>query len=111
MNSVWQCTDSLAEAIVQSEEYKSYIDAKEALRGNIELCLKLNEFRERNFQLQSSTEDIDLFDELDLLEQEYADILRDPRVAAFLAAEIKVCRMTQEINATIAKRIDLELEF
>lgn len=111
MSSIEQCANDLAEAIVQSDEYKGYIEAKEALRGNLELCIKLNEFRERNFKLQNSTDDTDLFDELDLLELEYAEFLKNSKVSAFLAAEFRVCRMTQEINAKIANTIDLELEF
>ncbi|MFA9375342.1 MAG: YlbF family regulator [Lachnotalea sp.] len=111
MNNVKQCTDHLVEAIVQSEEYKAYNEAKEALSGNIELCLKLNEFRERNFKMQSSSDGEDLFDELDLFEQEYADFRKDAKVNAFLAAELRMCRITQEVNASIANVIDLELIF
>jgi cell fate (sporulation/competence/biofilm development) regulator YlbF (YheA/YmcA/DUF963 family) len=111
MSSVEQCTNDLAKAIVQSDEYMVYIEAKKALKGNLELCIKLNEFRERNFKLQNSTDDIDLFDELDMLELEYAEFLKNSKISAFLAAELRVCRMTQEINAKIANTIDLELEF
>jgi len=111
MSSVWQRANELAEAIVQSEEYKTYMEAKEALKGNVELCIKLNEYRERNFKLQNSVEEMDLFDELDMLEIEYADLLKNSKVSAFLAAELRVCRMTQEINMTIANLIDLELEY
>lgn len=111
MSNVEQCTNNLAQAIAQSEEYKEYNEAKEALSGNLELCIKLNEFRERNFKLQNSPEDVDLFDELDIFDLEYAEFRKDPRVMAFLAAELRMCRMTQEVNATIANVIDLELKF
>ncbi len=111
MSSVEHCANDLVEAIIQSEEYKVFIEVKEALKGNLELCIKLNEFRERSFMLQNSTEDVDLFDELDILELEYAELLKNSKVSAYLAAELRVCRMTQEINTKIAKTIDLELEF
>jgi cell fate (sporulation/competence/biofilm development) regulator YlbF (YheA/YmcA/DUF963 family) len=111
MSDVWQCANELADAVLQSDEYKTYVEAKEALKGNVELCIKLNEYRERNFKLQNSVDNIDLFEELDVLEMEFSDLLRNAKVSAFLSAELRVCRMTQEINATIAKSIDLELEY
>ncbi|WP_099468890.1 YlbF family regulator [Konateibacter massiliensis] len=111
MNQVLQCTDSLADAIVKSEEYRAYNEAKEAIHGNTELAIRLNEYRLRSFQLQSYTDTEDYFDELDMLEQEFADMKKDEKVMDFLAAELKLCKMIQEINMTIVKLVDLELKF
>jgi cell fate (sporulation/competence/biofilm development) regulator YlbF (YheA/YmcA/DUF963 family) len=111
MSNVEQCTNNLVEAIAQSEELEAYNEAKEALSGNIEVCIKLNEFRERNFKLQYSLDNVDPFDELDVIDLEFAEFRKDPRVTAFLVAELRLCRMTQKVNATIANMIDLELKF
>jgi cell fate (sporulation/competence/biofilm development) regulator YlbF (YheA/YmcA/DUF963 family) len=111
MNSVLQCTKSLSEAIVQSEEYKAYNEARDAIKGNIELEIKLNEYRIRSFNLQNSVDNEEYLDELDMLELEFAELKKDPRVSAFLSAELRVCRMVQEVNTAIAKLIDLELKF
>jgi cell fate (sporulation/competence/biofilm development) regulator YlbF (YheA/YmcA/DUF963 family) len=110
MSSVWQCTESLTEAIAQSEEYKAYNEAREIISSNVELSIKLNEYRLRSFHLQNSASSEEYLDELDLLELEYVQLKKDPKVIAFLATELRLCRMIQEINTAIAKLIDLELK-
>ena len=90
---------------------KSAKDAKEVIKGDLELCVKMNEYRKRNVELQNNAKRVDLFDELDIFEQEYAEFKKDSKVAAFLATELRLCRMMQEVNITIAKNIELELKF
>lgn len=111
MNNVSQCIESLTQAIVQSDEYQEYNSAKEAIKGNVELEIKLNEYRMKNLQLQTKSNAEDYFDDLDMLEQEFASFKKDPRVMAFLSAELRLCKMVQEINVSIAKLVDLELKF
>lgn len=111
MSQVLQCTDYLAKAIVQSDEYREYNEAKEAIQGNTELGIKLNEYRMQNFKLQANTDIEDYFDELDRLEQQYSELKKDPKVMAFLSTELRLCKMIQQINTTIVKLVDLELKF
>jgi cell fate (sporulation/competence/biofilm development) regulator YlbF (YheA/YmcA/DUF963 family) len=111
MSHVLQCANELSKAIVQSDEYREYNDAKEAIQGNTELGIKLNEYRIQNFKLQNNTDIEDYFDELDRLEQQYLEFKKDPRVMTFLSAELRLCKMIQEINTTIVKLVDLELKF
>lgn len=111
MSHVLQCTKSLAKAIQSSDEYRAYNEAKDAIKGNLELCTKLNEYRIQNFKLQNNTDVEEYFDELDRLEQQYKEFKKDPRIMTFLTAELRLCKMIQEINTTIIKLVDLELEF
>lgn len=111
MSHVLQCTMHLASAVQNSDEYKAYNEAKDAIKGNIELGAKLNEYRLQNFKLQNNTNVEDYFDELDRMEQQYKELKKDPRVMAFLTAELRLCKMIQEINTTIVELVDLELEF
>lgn len=111
MSHVLQCTKRLAEAIQSSDEYRAYNEAKDAIKGNLELGTKLNEYRIQNFKLQNNTDVEDYFDELDRMEQQFKELKKDPRIMAFLTAELRLCKMIQEINTTIVKLVDLELEF
>lgn len=111
MSHVLQCTKRLTEAIQSSDEYRAYNEAKDAIKGNLELCKRLNEYRIQNFKLQDNVNVEDYFAELDKMEQQYKDIKKDPKVMAFLTAELRLCKMIQEINMAIVNLVDLELEF
>lgn len=111
MSHVLQCTKRLAEAIQSSDEYRMYNETKDDIKGNLELRTKLNDYRIQNFKLQNNTDVEDYFNELDRIEQQYKELKKDPRIMNFLTAELRLCKMIQEINTTIVNLVDLELEF
>ena len=67
---------------------------------------QIDEFRRNNYLLQCRT-DID-FDKLDHFEKEYENFRQQPLVADFLAAELALCRMMQDIFSDITEALDFE---
>ncbi len=106
MSGIDREVNQLIEAILNSQEYNSYRAEMENLKGEPGLKERIDEFRRRNFELQNGG-DCD-FAKLDQLEREYEDMLQQPRVAAFLDAELNFCRMIQDMNSYIATAVRFE---
>ncbi len=102
-----KATDDFVGAIKKTEIYEEYSYQLNRIKMQPELKKKVDEFRQRNFVLQSSGED--LFEKSDAFEEEYAEFRENPFVADFLAAELAMCRLIQEINVKIAESIDISM--
>lgn len=96
----------LLEAILQCEEYLAYRAELEKVRQFPELKEQIDEFRKRNYVLQTSA-DID-FDKLDRFEKEYEDFRSNPLVSDFLAAELAFCRRMQGIENRVTAGLDFQ---
>lgn len=105
MNNVNRAVDDLAAAILESDVYRTYRTELDKVKQVPGLKSQIDEFRRRNFALQSSADND--FEKLDRMEKEYEDFRADPLVADFLAAELDLCRMIQGIEM----RITAELKF
>ena len=106
MDSLQQVTKSLTDEILKSEVYQTYQTELEKVKQYPELKAQIDEFRRNNYLLQSRT-DID-FDKLDHFEKEYENFRQQPLVADFLAAELALCRMMQDIFGDITEALDFE---
>ena len=95
----------LSNAILGSDVYKRFINARESLKKHEDLCAKANEYRHKNFMIQNSTSN-NRVDELRELENEYRDILRNTIVREYLNAELLLCRTIQKINEIIVDGLD-----
>ena len=93
--------EELKQSLLESEAFLRYqkVRAEE---------YRLHEFRRKNYFLQNSREQLDLFTEEDRLEQEYADVYKDPLLGEYLAAEVAVCRIIQQVNKELIGCLDLE---
>jgi len=72
-----------------------------------ELKAKIDEYRERNFLIQTS-EDGNTLEQLEAFENEYSDFRENPMVSDFLAAELDFCRMMQSVNLRITEGVHFE---
>ncbi len=106
MDSLQQVTKSLTDEILKSEVYQTYQTELEKVKQYPELKAQIDEFRRNNYLLQCRT-DID-FDKLDHFEKEYENFRQQPLVADFLAAELALCRMMQDIFGDITEALDFE---
>ena len=106
MDSLQQVTKSLTDEILKSEVYQTYQTELEKVKQYPELKAQIDEFRRNNYLLQFRT-DID-FDKLDHFEKEYENFRQQPLVADFLAAELALCRMMQDIFSDITEALDFE---
>lgn len=97
-----------AETIMASDTYKEYLFQREKIKKQPELYEKVNEFRQRNFDLQNETDEEELFDRIEAFEKEYEKFRENPFVDDFLRAELAFCRMMQEVYLLLAEDIDFE---
>lgn len=106
MEAMEQAAETYIAAIRESEIYKTYRAELEKVKQFPALKEQIDEYRRRNFQMQSQT-DID-FDKLDRFEKEYEDFREQPLVSDFLGAELALCRMLQRFYMQITDAIEFE---
>lgn len=92
--------------ILESSEYKEYALQKERVKQYPELKAQIDEFRARNFEMQTSKDMV--FEKIEAFERKYKDFRENPLVNDFLAAELAFCRMLQRNNIRIMDAIHFE---
>ena len=100
-------TEELVAAVLESEEYKEYLEYLAKIKEQPELYERVCDYRRRNFELQNDN----MFDEVMRFQMENAAIRKNALVNEFLKAELSVCRMLQGITRTISERIELDVDF
>lgn len=111
MNQLQLAVECLIREIEISEQYKNFLDTKRAIEKFPEKLRMANEFREKNFELQMRGDQIDLFDEMDLLAKEYEPYIKDKIIGDYLQAEMEFCNLMQEINYAIFEPLEIDVEF
>lgn len=111
MNNVLFKTKSLIREIKSSHEYNRYHCLKNKLASNEELYAKVNEFRKKGFEIQTTDSVDNTFAQAEALRLEYDDILSLPLVEDYLAAEQKICALMQNIYETMAEVLEFDMGF
>ena len=93
-------------AIKESREYRNYVSGKEKVKEVPELKREIDEYRQRNYELQNS-DGIDI-ETIEEFRKEYEHLLENPLAADFLAAELALCRRIQEVNLKITESLGFE---
>ena len=104
-----EATKKFAAYIQESDIYKEYLYQREKIKKQPELYDKVNEYRQKNFDLQIKSDSDELMDIMEAFEQEYAKFRENPMVEDFLRAEVAFCRMMQGINVLLTAQIDFEV--
>lgn len=99
-------TDALINAVLATEEYQTYAAELKKVKEFPELKEQIDDFRRRNFELQSSA-DID-FNKLEQFEREYAAFRENILAQDFIAAELDLCRLIQDLNLRITAALHFE---
>ena len=108
MIEVRKSLDALKAALQECDAFKRYQTARVEIRKYPEKERRLHELRKKNYILQNSKEQIDLFVEAERLEQEYADVYKDPMLSEYLEAEVAVCRIVQQVTHELIDCLDFE---
>ncbi|NMB07729.1 MAG: YlbF family regulator [Tissierellia bacterium] len=110
MNNVYDLAHQLARAIKDSDEYKSFVEKKEALEKNEKNKKMVEDFQEQVLQLQ-----IDYMGGKDIDEAEIEKIGKleevltlNPVINSYFQAELRFSQMMQDINGIIGEAIDIE---
>ena len=102
--------EQLVTAMKNSEEYVRFKRAEAKVAEFSGLQQRIDEFRCSWYALQSGGSP-DLFEQIDRVEEQYADFRENPYVQEFLAAELALCRMFQQVNWTIMQNLDFDTGF
>lgn len=101
----------LNQVIKDSEEYQVYLKAKNRVKENQELYQAMNEFRRKNFELQSFDDGINRYEEIHKISLQYEQVLRNPMVNEFLVAEQVLSRKLTEVYEVIAEGLELDYDY
>ncbi len=94
----------------KSTVYTEYMLQRDNLRKYPELKKQVDDYRNKNFMLQTQTYPDQLFDEIDRFQKEYEAFRENPVVHDFLAAELAFCRMMQNIHLKLVDAVILDFE-
>lgn len=103
-------TLALKEAVLQSDEYVQYLQAKRELEKHEALYARVNEFREKNFEFQFRGHIGDEYN-VDRLCKEYEDTLNQAEVMDYMNAELILCQRLSRMNVELMEEIELDLDF
>ena len=110
MNQIDEILENLIIAIKESKEYQDYLRLRDLIHQEPEKERAITELRRRNFELHKCR-NVDLYTEMDRLENEFASLRAEPYVNEYLAAELSLCRMVQRINFRLMEEIEFDLGF
>ena len=108
-NTIDERINELLEAIKESPEYVEFQKQNEILKKNPELKERVDTFREDNYKVQNECNPEDLFDVVELMGKESAELRRHPEVNAYLDAELALCKMMQKISVKLTEGIDMDV--
>lgn len=102
--------ETFIKAVKNTDAFIEYEKQRERIKAYPDLKVRLDEFRERNYWLQTSENTNELFEELDKFTIEYEAFREIPMVHDFLQKELAYCRMIQQINDRLLKAFAVDFE-
>ena len=111
MSKVDELASQLAQAILESDEYKNFLECRNEISKNPQLYQAVNELRKHTFELQNSEYAGNMYDEVVKIFDRYAYIRSSILANRFLRSELSVCRMIQDIQHTLVENMDFNLDF
>lgn len=100
----------LAQAILDSDEYKNFLHCKAEINKNPQLYQAVNELRRGNFEIQNS-DSAEIYDEIVKIYDRYAYVRTNIVANQFLRAELSVCRMIQNVQRILLEDMDFDVDF
>ncbi len=104
--NVNEAVKQLVDAIRNTDAYLEYQRQLARVKEQPELKRQIDDFRTRNFELQTSKDTN--FDKIDQFTRENEAFRENPLVSDFLAAELAFCRMMQEIGLYVTDQMRFE---
>ena len=108
-NTIDENISSLLEAFKESPEYVEFQKQNEILKQKPELKKRVDAFSGDNYRVQNECGSDNLFDVVEQMGKESAELRRHPEVNAYLDAELALCKMMQKICVKLAEGIDMDI--
>ena len=106
MDEIDRQVENLATCIKNTEIYRNYRVQVEKIEKQPGLLEQINEFRQKNFELQSGPDSVEMLDKVEDFARQYEQFRENPLVEDFLQAELAVCRMMQDVQVKLTEAID-----
>lgn len=111
MENINSKVDELISEIKQCDVYQNYQRLTAILNDNPEIKVRVDELREKNFNIQKQSAAEDMFEESIRLEDEFSEIRNNPIVNEYLDNELALCKMLKEIGIRIYNEVEIHLPF
>lgn len=111
MSRVDDLSIELADAIIDSDEYRQYLRCRSELMQDEELFRKVNEYRKNNFYLQNQTNNPRLVEDVEAFHSQNVELTANILVNKYLLAEVALCRMIKQVERTLIENVELDLDF
>ena len=108
MKELELATALFRDALHETKVYQEYLDAKEALKQDKERWETLQQYRKKRYEIQQLAGGDELYERTESFVLEEQQYRMNPQVAAFLDAELALCRMMQEIFFSMVDSLDFE---
>lgn len=99
----------LLDVIRTSEVHQEYKKQEEILKRDPGLKERVDQFRAKNFRLQEESNHDELFQVVEQLVRESAELRKDPRVNAYLDAELALCKLMQKVCRELTMGVDMHI--
>lgn len=110
MEQIEEVLDELLNAIRNSDEYTRYQKIRKKVHEFPTLEHTLNEYRKQNYELQNSGRQ-NLYWEVDKLDEEFPSLKDNAYAQEYLAAELALCRIFQQINWKLVDSLEFDVDF
>ena len=108
-NTIEENISRLMDSIKESAEYQEFQKQNEILKQNPELKSRVDAFRAENYRVQNECDADNLFDVVEQMGRESAELRRHPEVNAYLDAELALCRMMQRICVKLTEGVEMDV--
>lgn len=106
MDTIQDKVEELIAAIKESTVYQNFQEAEQRVKSVPGLEEQIREFCWKNYEIQNSGAE-DLYERMEEFERDYREFRKNPIVSEYLERELRLCRMLQEINASIVNVAEL----
>lgn len=107
MNNIYDTANQLAKEIQQSEEYRTYRIAKEAINLNFELKRKIDEFEKARYDAQIVAIQTGKNDETKMrhVQELYGELIQNQEASKYFDAEMKFNILIADVNKIIGEAV------
>lgn len=100
--------DKYVGAIKETETYKKYKGQLEVIKEYPEKYQRIKAFQLKNFEVQNTMSQDELYDKMVEFERESEELEEDPIINGFMHTELAFCRMIQDASTLITEKLDFD---
>ncbi len=103
-----KAVDQYVSSIKETETYKKYQKQLEILKKYPEKYQRVKEFLLKNFEMQNTMNQGELYDKMVEFETESEELEEDPVISGFMHAELAFCRMIQDVSTLVTEKLNFD---